>query len=140
MTRPPQDPPRPSTRLPTPSVSSPPLEIQVSYRYGAPLIYVSGELDHGTANQLRGSIDEELAGQPSALLLEFSRLAYVDSGGLSLLFETAQRIKEGGWLGIVSPSGNVRKLIDMTGISERKGFRVIENLADVPAAIAELPD
>jgi stage II sporulation protein AA (anti-sigma F factor antagonist) len=127
--RPPEEPPRTTPR-------SAPLEIQVSYRLGAPLIYVAGELDHDTAGRLRAAIDEELADRPEALLLECSGLAYVDSGGLSLLFETARRFADGGWLGIVAPNENVRRLIDLTGLTERDTVRVIDDLKEASAALA----
>jgi len=102
---------------------------------GAPLIYVAGELDHDTADRLRIALDEELANRPEALLLECSGLAYVDSGGLSLLFETARRFADGGWLGIVAPNENVRRLIDLTGLTERDTVRVVDDLKEASAAL-----
>lgn len=75
----------------------------------------------------------------TGILTPLSRLVYVDSGGLSLLFDTVRRFEGGGWLGIVNPSPNVRRVMEMTGLSERSGIRIIEDLAGVPAALAELP-
>ena len=105
------------------------------YAIGGLLFYVAGELDHDTAGRLRAAIDEELAGRPKALLLECSGLAYVDSGGLSLLFETAPRLADEGWLGIVAPNDNVRRLIELTGLTERNTVRVIADLKKVSAAL-----
>jgi anti-anti-sigma factor len=126
-----------AARSPLDRPASPPLGIQTSYRFGVPLVYVSGELGHNSADQLRATIDLELAGQPRVLLLEFSQLVYIDSGGLALLFETAHKLKDKGWLGIVSPSPNVRRFAEIAGLFERSGFRVIEDLANVPAAVLE---
>ena len=120
-----------------PSRATPTLDTQVSYRFGVPLIYVSGELDHGSAGRLRRVIEEELKAEPEKLLLEFSRVAYMDSGGLSLLFEAVKKVGEWGWLALVAPNQNVRKLVEMTGLTDQKGFRIIENLETLPATLAE---
>jgi len=117
-----------------------PIDLQVSYRYGVPLIYVGGELGHDSSQPLREAIDQELSNHSKVLLLEFSELVYMDSGGLSLLFDTGKRLGDGGWLGIVNPNHNVRRLAEMTSLFERRGFRLIEDLGSVPAALAESPD
>jgi hypothetical protein len=46
----------PQLPLRSPSMS-PPLDLQTSYRLGAPLVYVKGELDHQTAPQLRAIME-----------------------------------------------------------------------------------
>ncbi|MCE5255034.1 MAG: STAS domain-containing protein [Actinomycetia bacterium] len=137
MTRPPEEPARTPARTPRIRAPLSQLEVQVSYRFGAPLIYVEGELDHESAGRLRASIDEELADRPKALLLDFSRLAYMDSGGLSLLFETARRFEDGGRLAIVNPSANVRRLIELTGLSERPGVHLVKDLGEVATILVE---
>jgi stage II sporulation protein AA (anti-sigma F factor antagonist) len=121
-------------------VSTPPLDLQVSYRFGPPLVYVSGELDHASADQLRKVLDAELTERPKVLLLEFSKLSYMDSGGLGLVFETIGRVEAGGWLGVVGAHDNVRRLMDMTGLSDQSNLRVIQALDGVPAALASLQD
>ena len=140
MARPSKHSPSGAMRSPLDRQASPPLGIQTSYRFGVPLIYVSGELGHDSAEQLRATVDLELAGRPGVLLLECSQLVYIDSGGLSLLFETARKVKDGGWLGIVNPSKNVRRLAEITGLHERDGFRIIDDLAGVPPALAKPQD
>ncbi len=114
----------------------PAFDIQVSYRFGVPLIYVSGELDLETVEPLREAIAEELGTEPHALLLECSRLVFVDSRGLSLLFETVGGLKDDTWLGMVGANPNVRRLAEMTGLANRAGFRFLDNLQAVPAALA----
>jgi anti-sigma B factor antagonist len=104
------------------------------------LVYVGGELDYESADHLREIIDEELRSDPRVLLLELSRLEYMDSRGLSLFFTTVERLKDGGLLGVVSPKPNVRRLAEMTGLADQRAFRFIEDLDAVPAFIAELPE
>ncbi len=79
-----------SSRIPSvPPSAGHPLDLQISYRLGAPLVYVSGELDHQTAPRLRVVIDEEQAARPRAIILDLSKVTYIDSGGLSLIFDVS---------------------------------------------------
>ena len=112
------------------------LRTQTSYRLGVPLIYLSGELDLHSAGDLRELLRQELDGGVEGLLLECSDLAYIDSGGLSVLFEAAQTFEGGGWLGIVGMKPNVHKLMEMTGLLDRPGVRVYPDIAAVKAALA----
>ncbi len=112
------------------------LRTQVSYRFGVPLLYLSGELDRHSHDDLRALIEQELASRPSGLLLECSELAFIDSGGLSLLFETLKSLEDRRWLGIVSPNVGVLKLIEMTGLTDRPGVRVYSDLAAVKKALS----
>jgi anti-sigma B factor antagonist len=112
------------------------LRTQTSYRLGVPLIYLSGELDLHSAGDLRELLRQELDAGVDGLLLECSELAYIDSGGLSVLFEAAQSFKEKGWLGIVGMKTNVHKLVEMTGLLDRPGVRVYPDIAAVKAALA----
>jgi anti-sigma B factor antagonist len=123
---------------PTPvfqSSSSHPLDLQVSYRLGAPLIYVKGELDHQTAPQLRAAIKEEWASAPPAVILELSEVTYLDSGGLSVLFDTLTWLRGAAWLGAVGPIPPVARLLEMTGLTEQPDFRAF---ADLDAAALAL--
>lgn len=120
---------------PFPPSASAPLDVQISYRLGAPLVYVRGELDHQTAPRLRVVIEEEWATRPHALILELSQVSYIDSGGLALIFDTLARFKDTGWLGVVGATASVTRLMEMTGLTDRAEFRM---LPDLPAASAAL--
>jgi anti-sigma B factor antagonist len=113
------------------------LDLQVSYRLGTPLVYVKGELDHQTAPQLRAVIAEESATAPPAVILELSKVSYMDSGGLSLLFDTLTRLKGSGWLGVVGATSPVARLMEITGLTDQPGIRV---LPDLDAAATALSD
>ncbi len=117
------------------SSMSTPLDLQISYRLGAPLVYVKGELDHQTTPQLRAVIQEESAAKPPALILDMTEVAYMDSGGLSLMFDTLTLLKGTGWLGVVGAKPPVARLMEITGLTDQAGFRA---LRDLPAAAAAL--
>jgi anti-anti-sigma factor len=113
----------------------PHLDSQVSYRLGVPLIYLKGELDHDSAVHLRDIIREEATANTPALVLEFSELSYVDSGGLSLMFDVVSEFGTPRWLGVVAPNPGVLRLLELTGLTDREGFKVF---ADIQAASKEL--
>lgn len=115
--------------------AGPQFDSQVSYRFGVPLIYVKGELDHDTVTSLRGVIEQEMSDGPEVLLLDFSELSYMDSGGLSLMFETVQRFKGSGWLGTVAPNHGVLRLLELTGLVDHAGFRLFADLRAASAAL-----
>jgi anti-anti-sigma factor len=119
--------------------SSHPLDLQVSYRLGVPLIYVRGELDHQTAPQLRAAIGEESASSPRALILELSETSYLDSGGLSVLFDTLTALRGTGWLGVVGAVSPVARLLEMTGLTEQPDFRTFPDLDAVLRALGSPP-
>ena len=124
--------------LPTSRTERSLLRMQVSYRSGFPMVYLSGELDHHSAGELRAVIEQELSAGATGLLLETSELRYIDSGGLSLLFDTLHRLEDTGGLGIVGPNEGVGKLMELTGLVDRPGFHIFPDLASVGATVAQL--
>ncbi len=114
----------------------PQLAWQVSYRLGYPLIYVRGELDHRGVGLLRRAIDEELRPEKPILMLDFTELGYMDSAGLSLLFDTVRRFKEPGWLGVIGANQSVSRLMEITGLLDAPCFRLFRDQGSASAAIS----
>lgn len=112
------------------------LDSQVSYRLGVPLIYLKGELDHDSAVHLREIINEEATGEPAALILEFSELSYMDSGGLSLMFDIVSKFVTPRWLGVVAPNPGVLRLLEITGLTEREAFKMFPDIQAASKALA----
>lgn len=121
----------PRSRPPAPHLDS-----QVSYRLGVPLVYIRGELDHDSVGYLRETIEQEFNEGSKPLILDMSDLSYLDSGGLSLMFDIVQRIRLPQWLGIVGPSASVRRLFEITGLADQEGLRLFADLHAVSAALA----
>lgn len=116
------------------------LRTQISYRFGMPLIYLSGELDQHSAGDLREVIQQELAIESAGLLLECSELTYIDSRGLSVLFETVQALEDQGHMTIVGAQAGVYKLMEMTGLFDRPGVNVYADLASAATALGCLEE
>jgi anti-sigma B factor antagonist len=111
------------------------LDIQVSYRLGVPVLYLTGELDSATSPTLRAALEQEIAAGHPIVLLEGNGLVYIDSAGLNLLFDMARRLRDQGWLGLVGAHARVTKLVELTGLTEQAGFRLAGDLAEAATAL-----
>lgn len=89
---------------------------------------IDGEIDHHSARAVRAQIDDGLAlSGASRLVLDMSRVRFMDSSGLGLIlgrYAKAQAL--GASFCVVDPSASVRKVLDVAGagriveIRERK--------------------
>jgi anti-sigma B factor antagonist len=95
-----------------------------------PIVRVSGEVDVQTSpaldEQLRSVADQ---GHPS-VLVDLGEVTFLDSTGLSALIAGLRRCQAaGGELHVLSPRPNVRKVLEITGLTD--AFHV-EAGEDVP--------
>jgi anti-anti-sigma factor len=84
-----------------------------------PVLRVAGEVDIQTsptlAERLQSVLDQ---GHPS-LLVDLREVTFLDSTGLSVLIAGLRRCQDaGGELRLVSPRPNVRKVFEITGLTE----------------------
>jgi stage II sporulation protein AA (anti-sigma F factor antagonist) len=82
--------------------------------------YLSGELDHHTAKNMRESIDSavELNSQ-TLLVLDFSWVSYMDSSGIGLVMGRYRNLqKTGAALHISGTSPTIYKVMKLAGIEK----------------------
>jgi len=103
-----------------------------------PLIVIDGECDHGSAEALRAAVEEALSADPLAILLDLENCTYIDSGGISVLLGAVRRLRGRGWLGVLAPNDNVRRLLEIVGLTAGAGFRVFDHRDDASRALEEL--
>jgi anti-sigma B factor antagonist len=103
-----------------------------------PLIIIDGECDHGGAATFRAAVAEALSANTPTILLDLENCTYIDSGGISVLLGAAHRLRGRGWLGVLAPNDNVRRLLEIVGLTVDTGFRVFDNRADASHALEEL--
>jgi anti-sigma B factor antagonist len=78
---------------------------------------VSGEIDLGTAPQLREAALEALRHHGSDLRLDLRDVHFMDSTGIEVLLATRRRAAlEGGSLTLVRPSRPVQRILQVTGV------------------------
>jgi anti-sigma B factor antagonist len=90
---------------------------------GLHTVSVTGELDQGTAPELRGVLAEALGDDPASVLIDLSDCNFIDSTGLSLLVEAKRRLAdESRRFGVCCPDEDVRRLLELTGIDQAVGL------------------
>jgi len=94
-----------------------PLIIEVHHEGGDATLTLEGELDPHTAPMLADEIENLVHSGVTNVVLVLSGLGFVDSSGLRVII-TADRdlTEQGGRLVLRSPSDNVRRLLEITGL------------------------
>lgn len=97
---------------------SPELAILSTERDGDAVLEVEGEIDMSSAPALdavMASLDEQ---QPR-LVVDLRKVGFIDSTGLCILLRAHRRLEEEGRrLVLADPSPAVRRLLDITGLSD----------------------
>lgn len=87
------------------------------------VIRVSGDLDAQTSSTLDVAVAEQLAAGRTEIVLDLSELQFLDSSGLRSMVLARGPGGEGRVV-LRAPSSSVRRLLDITGLTE---VFVIEN-------------
>lgn len=95
-----------------------PFSVTVSKDGDRATVALSGELDMSGTDRLQTAIDH--ADTPGGLLvLDLSKLDFIDSTGLEVLLRNARRSQDaGGRLIVTRPSTYVRRLLEITAIDQ----------------------
>ena len=80
---------------------------------------LEGEVDVYTAPVLRQAILDQVEGGVKHLLINLTRVEYLDSTGLGILIGGVKRLKEqGGSLRLVGPSARIQRIFEITGLNK----------------------
>jgi anti-sigma B factor antagonist len=72
------------------------VDIATAKHEGTTVISVNGRIDTLAAPELERAINREMEIGNRAILLDFSRVSYISSGGLRVLLATARKLKNPG--------------------------------------------
>jgi anti-anti-sigma factor len=112
------------------------MNVRVTSLEGAPLLEMQGDIDHSTCTAVETALDGVLSCGTTIVFLDLSQVTYIDSGGISVLLSQARRLRGKGWLGVIKPNANVRRLLEIVGLFADSSFRAFD---DRLAAMAALP-
>jgi anti-anti-sigma factor len=83
------------------------------------LLPLEGEIDLHVAPRIDESLRRMLGKRPPRLVVDLSRVTYIDSSGLAVLIAAAQDIEVyGGRLMLAGAQQNVRSIIESSGLGE----------------------
>ena len=94
------------------------MSVDISVNGEVTTAYLNGEIDHHTAANIRNAIDNAAElNMPSLLVLDFTRVSFMDSSGIGLIMGRYARMKAvGGELVVQRPNERIRRIFEMAGI------------------------
>jgi anti-anti-sigma factor len=82
---------------------------------GPPVISITGEVDMSNVVVVERELDTLLAEAPERVVLDVSKLTFIDSSGIAVLLRAATKA---GRLELRNPSSMVQRIIQATGLTE----------------------
>ena len=81
-------------------------------------VAIDGDIDHHSAKYIREAIDREIfLTRPAVMMLELSRVDFMDSSGLGLILGRYSRMKEiNGTLKLSRPTSQIIKILSLAGV------------------------
>ncbi|MCK9580698.1 MAG: STAS domain-containing protein [Methanoregula sp.] len=94
------------------------MDITTVDREGKMVLSVNGRVDTSTAPALEQAINKEIDAGKRKILLDFSGVSYISSGGLRVLLATAKKLKTpGDKFGLCSLTPEVLKVLKLAGFT-----------------------
>jgi anti-sigma B factor antagonist len=88
------------------------------------VLAISGELDLAAASAFEAALERALTSDAERIVLDAESLEFIDSTGLSVLVRAQQRAEQSGrQLGLINPSAQVSRLLELTGLADRLMLR-----------------
>jgi anti-anti-sigma factor len=93
------------------------LRITAESAEGRDILHLDGELDPHTAPLLKQEVDRLAEAGSLHVVLDLSRLAFIDSSGLRVVISAHREMADrGGQLTLRSPSETAQRLLEITGL------------------------
>ena len=94
------------------------MSINIETDDGVVEVYLSGEIDHHSAGELRERIDEAIgAVTPQRVILDFRGVTFMDSSGIGLVMGRYRLMQlAGGRLSVTGASERIQKIMRLAGL------------------------
>ncbi len=88
-------------------------------------MFLSGDLDHHSAAQIRGQIDDEIqSDKTEELFLDFAEVGFMDSSGIGLVLGRYKLMARGGGRVVIeNPPPSIKKVMRLAGLATLVGIR-----------------
>jgi len=94
------------------------VEITTANQQEGTVLSVNGRIDTSAAPELEQAITREIGQGNRKILLDFSGVPYISSGGLRVILATAKKLKQpGDKFGLCSLSPEVFKILKLAGFT-----------------------
>lgn len=83
-------------------------------------VTIDGDIDHHSAKYIREQIDTAIFYcRPSEVVMDLSKVSFMDSSGLGLILARFTRIREiGGHLKLLDPTPQTVKILELAGVGQ----------------------
>jgi len=105
------------------------MDLSVSVHATIPVLHVDGDIDMATAPELAAAIESHSGGHHSPLLIDLTGCPFLDSGGLNVLLQAVRQMDGQSWLGVIGPSHNLRRVLEIVGLTSDPRFRLLDDLS-----------
>ncbi|MGN0551269.1 MAG: anti-sigma factor antagonist [Acutalibacteraceae bacterium] len=94
------------------------MNVQISCENGEMTAFLSGEIDHHTAREIRKDIDSKAESMHPALLkLDFGSVQFMDSSAIGLIMGRYRLMRLlGGYVKVVNVPRHLQRLIELSGV------------------------
>ena len=106
----------------SPTFDHPPFRVVSETSAAAWRVVAEGEIDIASVPELEAALESAERSAAAAVVLDLSRVTFIDSSGIRALVECAGRDSSGGRFSIV-PGPAVDRVIDVTGLRDRLPLR-----------------
>lgn len=89
------------------------------------ITYLTGEIDHHSAKNIREEIDAEIMlNKPEVLVMDFKNVGFMDSSGIGLVMGRYKIVQEnGGKIIVQNTSSPIKKVMRLAGLDRIATFR-----------------
>ncbi len=96
------------------------MSVRLILREGELTAVLSGEIDHHSAREIRGAIDEAASKvKPKSLTLDFSGVQFMDSSGVGLIMGRCKLMQLwGGNVKIANLQPKIEKIVSLAGLNQ----------------------
>jgi len=97
-----------------------PVSVTIDSQHGVPVAQVRGEIDLSNVADVRAAIASVVTNAARALIVDLSETTYMDSRGVHLLFEIAERLARGQQhlYVVVPPESPIHRLLVITHLDQ----------------------
>lgn len=108
------------------------MPMKIENKNGLTVCHIEGEIDINSAPALKKSFDKILSSKTPKVIVNLSKVNYVDSSGLATLVEILKNMRSyGGRLRLTNLSAKIKSLFEITKLE-----KLFEIMADEQEAIS----
>ena len=102
------------------------MELTTAVLGDIPMLVATGVVDRDTCGPLQSALDSLTEARHNIVFLDLNDVTCVDSAGFSVLLTWVQALHGRGWLGVIGPRANIRRILEAEGFLRHPNVRVFE--------------